>query len=59
MSPSKENCLKALALLNEGKFDQGQWQFVKDFLASAAKRLPTEASLAKDKLRKRTKVKAS
>lgn len=60
MTPSKENCLEALAALarlraslNIGPIYRDA-QFIGDFLASAAKRLPREAALAKDRQRKRT-----
>jgi hypothetical protein len=61
VSPSKENCLKAQEAFEflRRKLSIGiayeEAQFIGDFLASAAKRLPKEASLIKDKNRKRTK----
>lgn len=68
MVPSKENCLKAQEALvkisqmidyqrmeGEGEKPSEHVQFIGDFLASAAKRLPKQASLEKDKNRKRAK----
>lgn len=61
MTPSKENCIKALSAVERLKsylrlgHNLEDAQFVGDFLASAAKRLPREAALEKDRKRVRTK----
>jgi hypothetical protein len=65
MNASKENCVEALSKVSDlqylattSKSPPGvheHLQFIGDFLASAAKRLPREVSLIKDRNRKRAK----
>ncbi len=60
MKASKENCVRALTALDRLRASHGASEdamFIGDFLASAAKRLPTEASLVRDAQRSRAKPK--
>jgi hypothetical protein len=64
VSPSKENCRKALETLErlpmrdgsseaeDAKFN-GDFAFIKGFLTAAVKRLPSEEAIAKDQKRRR------
>lgn len=63
MTPSKENCKEALNALSElSLLSQGtgsnQISFIREFLEAAAKRLPTQAAIDKDKVRKKSKASA-
>ena len=60
MTPSKENCVKALELMKDiDQLKSVEAQFVRDFLAAAAKRLPREESLARDRDRRRATARAT
>lgn len=61
MNPSKENAILAQAKLNELmrlQFTEGSEplaDFIMEFIRVAQRKLPTEATISKDRLRKRTK----